>query len=205
MFEFSVPVKNTGHNQGFFSFKVGYGGTLLAGSRYGFVPPHTSQLLVKALARFSECGFWVGCAPGIDACFRKAFARSGLSRRVFVATAFRRRLNKQTTCGLFASCVVPHGLWGTPALVRRTLWLVKRAAMAIVFPDNPKTNAWGKGSALVIKTSLNQLKPVFVVTRYPPKQTRLFLVFPASLFGVVQGYWCVPHLIEPGGMCDQEF
>ena len=54
MFEFSVPLKQAGEKQGFFSFKVGYGGTLLAGSRHGSVSPGTSHLLVKALAHFSE-------------------------------------------------------------------------------------------------------------------------------------------------------
>ena len=49
---------------------------------------------------------------------------------VFVGCAFGRRTMRCRAEGLFASTVVPEGIPPKAALVRRTLWLVKRSSVA---------------------------------------------------------------------------
>ena len=53
---------------------------------------------------------------------------------------------------------------GVDRCFRRTLYLVKRCALLLVFPDDPRTGAWGKGSTLAFRTCVSQPKPVFVVS-----------------------------------------
>ena len=48
------------------------------------------------------------------------------------------------------------------------------------------------------------LKPVFVVSRTAPPQSVHYRVAASDLFGVVRGWWVVPHLFEEGGLCDEE-
>ena len=31
-----------------------------------------------------------------------------------------------------------------------------------------------------------------------------YRIFPTSLFGVIDGWWVIPHLMEDGGTCDDE-
>ncbi len=91
--------------------------------------------------------------------------------------------------------MVPEGLSPKAALRRRTLWLVKRSCLVVLFPTDPYTGQWGKGSKLVYRSALDQLKPVFVVCPSPPKSSDHRRVIGSCLYGV-EGYWVVP--------CDEE-
>jgi hypothetical protein len=121
-----------------------------------------------------------------------------------VGCAFPSRVSSPTIYGLFASVAVPQGLSPAAALRRRTLWLVKRCCMVVLFPEIPHTGQWGAGSRLVYRSALEQLKPVFVVCSSPPASSPEFRVLRSELFGV-SGYWVVPHPVAEGGSCDDEF
>ena len=176
---------------------------LFAGSRNGCINPALARGLVAALSDHGF-SFVVGCAPGIDACFR-----SGLSslpeaaEASFVACAFASRLDASTSGGLFASVVVPAGLSPAAALRRRTLWLVKRAQLLILFPDDPASRRWGRGSSLAFRAATDQLKPAFVVSQKAPPAAPHYRLFPGTLCGLVKGTWAVPHPV-PAGTCDEE-
>jgi hypothetical protein len=183
-------------------FRVPQTAVLLAGSRNGFVDRQEADRIVSSL---SDAGFsfLVGCAPGIDECFRRALAaREEGEASTFVACAFADRVRANESLGLFASVVVPQGLSPAAALHRRTLWMVKRAELLILFPDNPVRGHWGKGSRLAFTAALFKVKPVFVVTAKRPADSPHYHVIPDSLYGVVDGYWAVPHPTE-FGTCDE--
>ena len=200
MVKFSVPVRG---ETPAFRFSVHERGVLFAGSRHQTVPQAVCRALVQGLG---DCGFrfWVGCAPGVDRSFRKTLSASPYRKRVFVGCAFPERACPSTSCGLFASVVVPRGLSPAAALRRRTLWLVKRSCLVVLFPEVPHTTQWGAGSRLVYRTALEQLKPVFAACSVPPASSPDFRVLRSELFGV-SGYWVVPHPVEEGGSCDDEF
>ena len=203
MVTFSVPVKQ-GETQFSFPFRVQDAGVLFAGSRHGRVPQSTCKALIEGLAH-QGFGFWVGCASGVDRCFRKALSESAYEDRTFVGCAFRKRVKALSNYGLFASKVVPEGLSVKAALRRRTLWLVKRSCMVILFPENPFDNfSWGKGSRLVFRSALYQLKPIFVVCSCPPEDSPHYRVLSSTIYGV-SGYWVVPHPVSNGGHCDDDF
>ena len=207
MVTFSVPLKcwegEKDEKQIFFRFSVPAWSVLFAGSRYLEVPSKTCLGLLEG---FSHLGFsfYIGCADGVDRCFRRAAAGSLYRDRCFVACAFPNRLNSAYSYGLFASVVVPENLSPKAALHRRTIWMVKRCSMAVLFPENPLDHSWGKGSKLVLRASMYHLKPVFVVSSNPPKSSIHYRVLSSSLFGVVEGWWVVPHPIKEGGTCDDE-
>jgi len=203
MVKFSVPEKTAQQEQQFFSFSVKDNAVLFAGSRNASVPEHLAKGLVNAFARLGF-GFFVGCARGIDDRFRKALASSKYAERTFVACAFSKRVQRNMDTGLFASCVVPDGVPPKAALVRRTLWMVKRSSLVVLFPDDPETGNWGKGSTVVFNATVLQLKPLFVVSKAQPKPKGFYKVLPACFQGLVNGYWVIPHPIEKGGTCDDE-
>jgi len=201
MVQFSVPEK-AGHSsqkKSFFNFSVSDNPVLFAGSRHLQVPQGLCTDLIKAFGRLDK-GFTVGCAKGVDQSFRYALSNSSYSKQTFVACAFKGRIKR--SYGLFASLVVPEGMPPKGALVRRTLWLCKHCSMAVLFADDPLSNCWSKGSKLVFKSCLIQLIPLFVVTNNPPLETSFYKVLESSLFGVVSGFWAVPHPIIDGGLCD---
>ena len=184
-------------------FRVRERAVLFAGSRNGYVDPELAERLVSALSG-SEFSFLVGCAPGIDACFRLTLAeREAWRDSTFVACAFAERVCSSESRGLFASVVVPDGLSPAAALRRRTLWMVKRAEFVVLFPDDPLTGRWGRGSTLVFRAATEQLKPAFVVSSYPPPRSPIYRVVSARLFDVADGYWAVPHPTADG-TCDEE-
>ena len=199
MVSFIVPVGGGGPE---FRFSVDELGVLFAGSRHGEVPQAVCRPLIGGLAR-DGFSFWVGCASGVDRSFRKALSTSEYADRVFVGCAFGRRVRSLSNYGLFASVVVPKGLSPKAALRRRTLWLVKRSCLVVLFPEDPTTGEWGKGSKLVYRSALDQLKPVFVICPSFPKGSDHYRVIGSCLYGV-QGYWVVPHPITEGGPCDEE-
>ena len=210
MVTFSVPVKERGGKTGehekesSFSFSVSDGAVLFAGSRYRCIPQKTCKELVH---QFAACGFsfLVGCAEGVDRSFRKVLACTPYKDRCFVACAFAHRVKYSYSYGLYASVVVPRNLPPKAALHRRTIWMMKRCCMTVLFPENPRDNSWGNGSKLVFRASMYHLKPVFVVCSTPPKNSIHYRVVSSNLFGVVEGYWVVPHPISDGGTCDEEY
>ena len=200
MVSFSVPVKGVGSE---FRFSVQGLGVFFAGSRHQEVRQEVCRSLIGGLAG-DGFSFWVGCASGVDRCFRRALAESEYAERVFVGCAFSNRVKDLSNYGLFASVVVPERLSPKAALRRRTLWLVKRACLVCLFPDDPTTGQWGRGSQLVFRAALDQLKPVFVVCSGSPIHSDHYRVIGSCLYGV-SGFWVVPHPTTDGGPCDEEY
>ena len=201
MVRISVPVRGGVEAGGAFRFRVQPLGVLLAGSRSGVLPQGLCRQVVRRLAA-EGFAFFVGCAPGVDASFRLALAQEGLGRKSFVACASRDRL--RGSCGLFASVVVPPGLSMAAALHRRTVWMVKRCCMAVLFPEGAD-RSWGPGSRLVLRAALEQLKPVFVASGTEPRAPAPAVLLPGSLYGLVGGWWVVPHPIHADGPCDEDY
>jgi hypothetical protein len=209
MVTFTVPVSSRQKEgaeaeQKQFRFSVPRRAVVLAGSRHLQLPKTLCTGLVHA---FSKHGFsfFVGDAGGVGRSFRTAIAGTPLQEKTLVACAFTRRVEYSFSKGLLATKVVPDNLPPKAALHRRTVWMVKRCCMVLLFPEDPATDKWGKGSILAFKTALYHVKPVFVVSTDPPKQSVHYLVLPANLFGIIDGFWVVPHPYEEGGTCDEEW
>ena len=135
-------------------FKVVARSVLFAGSRCGQVKPEICRALIERFRR-PGFGFFVGCADGVDAAFRQTLANSECRRdEVFVGCAFARRARRCRAQGLFASMVVPEEIPPQAALARRSLWLVKRSSVVVLFPERPTDSQWGPGSRLVYRSSL---------------------------------------------------
>ena len=138
-------------------FKVAARSVLFAGSRRGQVEQPVCRALVERFRRHGF-GFFVGCATGVDAAFRAALAHSACGPdEVFVGCAFGRRARRCRAEGLFASAVVSEGIPPRAALARRTLWLVKRSSLVVLFPERPADRQWGPGLAACL--SLGALPP----------------------------------------------
>ena len=185
-------------------FKVAARAVLFAGSRCGQVEPSTCRALIEQFRRHGF-GFFVGCAAGVDAAFRKALADSECgSDEVFVGCAFGQRARRCRAEGLFASAVVPEGIPPKAALARRTLWLVKRSSLVVLFPERPADRQWGPGSRLAYRSALYHLKPTFVVASRSPVAPAFCQVVASDLFATVDGCWVVPHTFRDG-LCDDEY
>jgi len=195
--------EETNESTHFFRLSVSESPVLFAGLRFRELPQRTCQDLVHQCASHG-LGFIVGCAKGVDCSFRKALAHSPHKDRCFVACAFPNRVKYPYSYGLFASVVVPNNLPPKDALHRITLWMIKRCSMVVLFPENPLDGSWGKGSRLVFRASMYHLKPVFMVSSNPPKNSIHYKVLSSNLFGVVDGYWVVPCPLREGGTCDNE-
>ena len=183
-------------------FSVAPRAALLAGSRYRDLPEQTCRDVLEGLSRLGF-GYFVGCAHGVDASFRRCLSRSLWSEHAYVACAFNSRARAVRRQGLDAFVVVPDGLPPKVALYRRTLWMVRRCTVAVLWPERPQDLAWGPGSRLVFRSCLGNLKPVFVVAGRPPRVPAAYQVLPADLFGV-RGYWVVAHTYGDGGTCDDD-
>ena len=93
--------------------------------------------------------------------FGKALADSECgSEDVFVSCAFGRHARRCRAEGLFASAVVPEGIPPNAALARRTLWLVKRSSLVVLFPERPADRQWGPGSRLAYRSALSLRRSV---------------------------------------------
>ena len=167
----------------------------LAGSRRGLIADEVGTSVVAALSRQ---GFHVvvGCASGIDGCFRDAVARSAFAKRCTVHCAFPSRVGGAEALGLRAVCCVSDVSSAAAALHWRTVLMVRECSLLVLFPDDPKTGTWGKGSRLAFNTAIQCHIPVFVVTGIPPLGTRQFQVEAGSFFGVIDGHWVVPQGVE---------
>ena len=200
MVTFSVP-----HNKDFINFSVDTGRVLFAGSRNIIIPRQTCNDLIY---QFGKLGFafLTGCAKGVDESFRLALAESDFKDTSIVACSFRDRADRLK--GVYPLYVVPDGLTPKVALAKRTLWITARCSLLILFPSMPIgrpqplfPKELGKGSALAFKSAIYNNKPVFVVTPTRPAKSDLYSVYPSSLFGVVEGYWCVPPVYQDTGLC----
>jgi len=174
-----------------------------AGSRRGCLPDAVSSTLVQVFHALI-LSLLTGCAAGIDGCFRSAMAHKPFEKTSLIACAFEYRARQMGSHGLFGLTVVPAGLSPAAALHRRTVWMVRRCGLLVLFPADPVFGRWGKGSTLAFRTAVHNLKPVFVSAPTAPKSSPLYRVFPSSLFGIVSGFWVVPHQIYEGGPCDEE-
>ena len=137
-----------------------------AGSRHGAVKE--AAAIVSELAS-QGASFLVGCAPGVDLSFRQALVP--FASRTTVHCAFPSRARHISQTGLEAVCKVGNTPSPAAALHRRTVGMVSACTHLIVFPDNPRTGAWGRGSSLALRTAVQQHKQVFVVTATPPPAT----------------------------------
>lgn len=162
-----------------------------AGSRYGSIPQAAE--FVSAMATHGA-SFLVGCAPGVDRSFRQALV--GYASRTTVHCAFPARARQIARSGLKAVCTAGNATSPAAALHHRTVGMISDCTSLILFPDNPRTGIWGRGSSLAFRTAVEQHKRVFVVTTIPPLATRHIRVVPASFCGVVSGYLVVPANME---------
>jgi hypothetical protein len=166
-----------------------------AGSRRGRIVEGVCTALVAALSRL---GFQVvvGCANGIDCCLRNAVAGTALASRSTVHCAFPSRVREAEALGLAAVCRVAGISSAAAALHWRTVLMVRECSLLVLFPDDPTTGIWGKGSRLAFNTAVQDHIPVFVVTTIPPLGTRQLRVKEGSLFGVIDGHWVIPQGVE---------
>jgi hypothetical protein len=193
MVTLSVPVTLKG-SKTFYSFKIESRALLFAGSRSINVPRQVCNDLISAFGELGF-GFMTGCAKGVDESFRKALALSAHKDTSIIACAFRERAKKfKKASPLF---VVPDGLPPRAALAKRTLWLTSRCTLLILFPSEPI----GRGSALAFRSAIHNNKPVFIVTKTKPAESSLYKVMSSNLFGVVDGFWCVPPVYQETGLC----
>ena len=104
-----------------------------AGSRRGSVPDSVSSSLVHS---FHSLGFSLltGCAAGIDECFRRVMVQQPFEQQSMVACAFESRARGFNADGLHGIAVVPLGLSPAAALHRRTVWIVRRCGLLVLFP-----------------------------------------------------------------------
>ena len=205
MVTFTIPIteKQKGKKQ-VFTFSVHAQSVMLAGSRNLEIPPALCRDLVNKIY-LQGFGFFVGCAGGVDRSFRKSLTYYPYHKRAFVACAFHERTKPEHTFGLFASVVVPEKIPYKAALARRTVWMARRCELLVLFPVDPLTIKWGRGSTLAFNTATLNLKPVFVVSETPPPESAVYNIFSASLFDVVNGFWVVPHTYKQGGTCEDEW
>ena len=169
-----------------------FGGVVgLAGSRRLGLASQLANDLVGALHRW-KVGLRVGCAKGVDLAFRHAVLSCGVVDATVVHCSSPSRAREVKAMGLHAVCRVADSPTPAAALHRRTVLMVAECSLLVLFPDDPKTGNWGKGSTLAFTTAVEQHIPVFVVTEKPPAATEHFHVHAGSLFGVVDGHWVVP-------------
>ena len=189
MVSFSVP-----QGMNFFNFSVESGRVLFAGSRYGCVSRQVCKDLISA---FGSLGFsfLTGCASGVDESFRLVLSDSDYSESTIVACAFKERAERLKD--VFTLFVVPEGLQPKVALAKRTLWMTSRCSLLILFPSDPI----GRGSSLAFKSAICNNKPVFIVSKTKPQESSLYKVMSSNLFGVVDGFWCVPPVYADTGLC----
>lgn len=187
MVTFSIP------DARFTSFDVKSGRVLFAGSRYTSIPHQICSDLIKA---FGSLGFSfiTGCASGVDASFRMAMQDSSFRHLSLVACAFRDRQERINF--IHSLFVVPDNLPPKVALARRTLWMTSHCNLLVLFPfgyaQGKPSNPMGKGSILAFKSAIYNNKPVFVVSDVIPDDSNLYTIHKSNLFGVVQGFWCLP-------------
>ena len=172
-------------------WSVTQGVACFAGSRRGKVNKKVRTALIQSLQRLGF-RFLVGCAPGVDQCFRQVLSDLVPSECWCIHCAFQSRALAFKQEGSRAICTVVNAPSFAAALHRRTVSMVSESSFLVLFPDDPSTGAWGRGSRLSFNTAVQQHKPVFVVTQNPPQHTKQLQVAAGSLSSVVSGYWVTP-------------
>jgi len=198
MLGFSIPYDNKDGKRDFFSFSVERGPLLFAGSRHTSIDDRVCTGLINAFGSLNFT-FLTGCAGGVDESFRKALGKSDYAHISIMACAFPDRI--RLSQGILPLVVVPEGLPPRAALAKRTLWMTALCRLLVLFPSSPM----GKGSSLAFRSAIMGSKPVFIVTKDRPKDSNLYRIFYSSLFGVVEGYWCIPYIYKDTGLCYQIF
>ncbi|MCK4516139.1 MAG: hypothetical protein KAU31_12830 [Spirochaetaceae bacterium] len=166
-----------------------------AGSRNGRIE---NGISVALLAGLSRRGFRlvVGCANGVDRCILEAVADSAFANRCTVHCAFPSRVQEVEAIGLKAVHRVADISSAAAALHWRTVLMIRECSLLVLFPDDPTTGTWGKGSRLAFNMAIQRHIPVFVVTTIPPLETKQYQVEEGSLFGIIDGHWVVPQGVE---------
>ena len=205
MVQISIPIKTRNQKGGgeYFTFNVNPRSVMLAGSRNLELSRDFCRRVANEL-HARGFGFFVGCAPGVDESFRKVLSFEPFKNRALVACAFPNRTKPKYTYGLDAFVVVPEKIPVYAALARRTVWMARRCQFLVLFPDNPKSGQWGKGSRLAFNTATLNLKPVFVFSKHRPPGSAVYNIFTSSFFGIIPGYWVVGHTYKMGGTCEDE-
>ena len=134
-----------------------------AGSRHGSLTCSVCSSLVHSFHALG-LSLLTGCAPGIDECFRRVMAQKPYEEHSMVACAFESRALRFESEGLPGIAVVPEGLSPAAALHRRTVWMVRRCGLLVLFPAHPVFGHWGRGSTLAFRTAVYNLKPVFAAS-----------------------------------------
>jgi len=205
MVQISIPINPTSKKgpRHYFNFNVRPLSVMLAGSRNLELSQEYCKPIVTELHN-RGFGFVVGCAFGVDMSFRKVLSVAPFKTRSFVACAFPYRTKEKFSFGLDASVVVPENIPIPAALARRTIWMARRCQLLILFPDDPKTGKWGKGSRLAFNTATLNLKPIFVASKLCPPFSDFYTIYNSTLFDIVSGFWVVPHTYRLGRTCEDE-
>ena len=201
MLSISVPLKNAGdqavltkHSDrgDFFSFPISDKPVLFTGSRYSGLDRMTCDLLIQYFAML-DYGFVVGCDAGVDRAFRLTLSHSEYADRSLVACVNRSKF--RYTYGIRAQVVAPVRFSLESVIFHRSMWLAKNTSCGIIFPDHPFHRKWDTGQQKLFMAYLSHLKPVFMVTEFPPDECNFYKIIPTSLNGIVRGFWIVPVLI----------
>lgn len=203
MVQISVPINPESAKEEYFSFNVEPRSVMLAGSRNLELSRDFCRRVANEL-HTRGFGFFVGCAPGVDESFRKVLSFEPFKERSFVACAFPNRTKPKYTYGLDAFVVVPEKIPVRAALARRTVWMARRCQFLVLFPDDPKSGKWGKGSTLAFFTAALNLKPVFIYSKICPLKSPVYNILYSSFFGILPGYWVIPHTYKLHGTCEDE-
>jgi hypothetical protein len=183
-------------NSKWLDFQVPKAPILFAGRSNQVLDQRKSNLLVQG---FHHAGFScaTGCATGVDESFRKAFSvEFSEATPDLVACAFEKRTLESQELGIPCSYVAKSYMYPHEALRHRTMWLVKQCSLLVLFPDDPKTGTWGKGSRLAFHTAKRLGKPSFVVSAKPPLDDQETITQEANLFGLFWGTWVIPKGLE---------
>jgi hypothetical protein len=169
-----------------------------AGSRRSSIERKNLAELCYGFHR-SGFDFLVGCGEGVDRCFRDTVVDTALVGHCSVHCAFSACVHEAETMGLKVVYRVSDVLSPSAALHWRTVLMVRECSLLVLFPDDPTTGSWGKGSRLAFNTAIQSHIPVFVVTSIPPQGTQQIQVEEGSLFGAVDGHWVIPQGVEVRG------
>ena len=194
MISISVPIKHSedADRGDFFSFPLSDKPVLFTGTHHRNFSKMGCDLLIQYFAML-DCSFVVGCNAGIDRSFRLALSHSEYADKTLVACINRSKF--RFTYGLRAKVIAPVRFMPESIIFHRSMWLAKNSSCGIIFTDNHYIGKWDVGMRKLFLAYLSHLKPMFLVTDYPPEPNGFYHVLPTSLNGVVNGYWIAPVCI----------
>ena len=124
-------------------WSVTQGVACFAGSRRGKVNKKVRTALIQSLQGLGF-RFLVGCAPGVDQCFRQALSGLIPTDRWTVYCAFPSRTHTFKQAGLPAICTGGNAPSAGAALHRRTVAMISESSFLVLFPDDPADRLLGK-------------------------------------------------------------